>query len=237
MVNKKKIIIKNDHEQTSTYGAFLIEKIIKQNQNPTANIALSGGNTPKLMFEKLSKLTELNWKNVNIFLVDERYVSTDSKNSNFNMIKKHLLNNINIPSKNIKNIEYTDDIDESLKKYKNMLIEQFSLSQKNPYPIFDLIHLGIGDDGHTASIFDPQNIDSNKLVDITKGEKFKRITFTYKILNHAKNIVFLATGNEKKEIIEKIIQKDKRYPAANVENDGNIYFLLDKKSATLVENN
>jgi 6-phosphogluconolactonase/glucosamine-6-phosphate isomerase/deaminase len=88
-VNKKKIIVKNDHEEASTYGAFLIGKIIKQNQNPTANIALSGGSTPKLMFEKLSKLTKLNWRNVNIFLVDERYINLDNKNSNFNMIKNH----------------------------------------------------------------------------------------------------------------------------------------------------
>lgn len=237
MVNKREIIVKNDHEQTSTFGAFLIEKIIKQNQNPTANIALSGGSTPKLMFEKLAKLTKLDWENVNIFLVDERYVCTDSKNSNFNMIKKHLLNNIDIPSENIKNIKYADDIDESVGKYKSMLIEQFSLTPEKPYPVFDLIHLGIGADGHTASIFESQKVNNNKLIDITKGEKFKRITFTYKILNHAKNIVFLASGSEKKEIIKKILEKDKRYPAANVENDGNIYFLLDKKSAALVENN
>lgn len=237
MVSKKEIIVKNDHEQISTFGALLIEKIIKQNQNPTSNIALSGGSTPQLMFEKLAKLTKLDWKYINVFLVDERYVSPDSKNSNFNMINKHLLNNINIPSENIKKIKYVDDINKSVRKYKNMLIEEFSLTPESPYPMFDLIHLGIGEDGHTASIFDPQKINNNKLIDITKGKKFKRITFTYKIINHAKNILFLATGDDKKDIIKKILQKDKRYAAANVENKGNIYFLLDKKSATLVNNN
>ncbi|MCF8002167.1 MAG: 6-phosphogluconolactonase [Halanaerobiales bacterium] len=236
-MNKKEIIVKNDHEQTATFGAFLIEKIIKQNQNPTTNIAFSGGNTPQLMFEKLSKLTNLNWAKVNIFLVDERYISLDNKNSNFNMIKKHLLNNIDIPSENIKNINYLNDINEAVKEYKNKLIEQFSLTPKNPYPVFDLIHLGIGGDGHTASIFDHQKINKNKLIDITTGKKYKRITFTYKILNHAKNILFLATGKEKKDIIKKVLQKDKRYPAANVETKGNIYFLLDKESASLIKNN
>ncbi len=236
-MNKKEIIVKEDHEKVSTYGAFLIGELIKQNQNPVANIAFSGGNTPVLMLEKLSKLTKLDWKKVNIFLVDERYVSTDSKNSNFNMINKHLLNNINIHSENIKKINYLDNLDKAVKEYKKMLIDQFSLSTVNSNPVFDFIHLGIGRDGHTASIFEPERINNDKLIDITSGEKFKRITFTYRILNHTKNILFLVTGKEKKEIIKKIIDKDKRYAASNVENDGNTYFLLDKDAAALLENN
>ncbi len=235
-MNKKKIIGKSDHEETSTYGAFLIGKIIKQNQHPTANIALSGGNTPKLMFEKLSKLEKLNWENVNIFLVDERYINLDNKNSNFNMIKNHLINNIDIPLENIKNVNYSNNINESAREYRDRIIKQFSLSKENPNPVFDLIHLGIGEDGHTASIFDLKKINNNKLIDITRGEKYKRITFTYKILNNAKNILFLATGDKKKKIIKKILEKDKKYAAANVENDGYIYYLFDKSAAALVKN-
>lgn len=237
MVNKKEIIVKKDHEEASTYGAFLISEIIKQNQNPVANIAFSGGNTPILIFEKLSKLTKLDWKKVNIFLVDERYVSKYSKNSNFKMINNHLLNNINIPSENIKRINYLDNIDKSVKEYKKKITDQFSLLSENSNPVFDLIHLGIGRDGHTASIFESERINNDKLIDITSGEKFKRITFTYRILNHAKNILFLATGKEKKDIIKKIIDKDKRYAASNVANEGNTYFLLDKDAAALLENN
>ena len=235
MVDKKKIITKNDHEEASTYGAFLIGKIIKQNQNPIANIALSGGKTPILMFEKLSKLTNLNWTKVNIFLVDERYISLDNENSNFNMINKHLLNNIDIPSENIKNINYLNDINEAVKEYKNKIVKEFSLSKEKPNPVFDLIHLGIGDDGHTASIFNPQKVNNEELIDITQGEQFDRITFTYKILNHAKNILFLATGDKKKKIVKEILKNNKRFAAANVENKGNTYFLLDTNAATLIE--
>ena len=232
-MSEKEVIVKKDHEAISTYTAFLIEDLIKKIKNTKKdkiNIAFSGGSTPILMFEKLAKLTTLDWKDINIFLVDERYVNNSHQDSNYNMIKKHLLKNIEIPFQNIHHMNYQNNIEQSLKDYKDQLQKCFNF-KNNEIPIFDIIHLGIGRDGHTASIFAPEQIDNSQLLSITHGESFKRITFTFKIINKAKNIIFLSTGQRKQNIVKEVINKNQKYPASLVNNQGNIFYLLDEEAA------
>ena len=233
-MGSREIIIKNDHEEISNYAAFLVNKIIKNNNTKITNIALSGGNTPILMFEKLAKLTKINWSNIHIFLVDERYVDKSDPDSNFRLIDKHLISKIEIPKDNIHYIKYYQDIRKSLLDYKKDLKTHFNLKNNNDLPHFDLIHLGIGGDGHTASIFKSEE-GENGLLQITQGKKHARITFTYNVINNAENIMFLVTGKKKKAIIKNILENQAVYPASQVRTSGNLFFLLDEKSANLLK--
>jgi len=234
-MSKKEVIIKKDYEEISTYTAFLIEDIVKKIKNKKSgkiNIAFSGGNTPILMFGKLAELTDLNWHDINIYLVDERYVRNNHKDSNYKLLKEHLIRHINIPDENVHYIKYLAEIKNSLKDYKKQIVQGFKFKNEKQNPEFDLIHLGIGADGHTASIFQPEKIDNNQLLAVTRGKRYKRITFTYKILNNAKNILFLIAGKEKQEIVSEIINKNnKDYAAAEVNNKGKLYYLLDKEAS------
>ena len=229
-MSKREVIIKSDLEELSTYAVFLIQKIINNSPRQYKNIAFSGGKTPILMFEKLAKLSEINWSNVNIFIVDERYVNTNHEDSNYYQLNKHLLNKIKIPNDNIHYIKYLDNIQKSIIDYKQQIKETFNLKQGET-PKFDLIHLGIGEDGHTASLFNNQNTNNKQLIIKTQNEDYKRITFNYNILNSAENILFLAAGQRKQAVIKEILKNDKHYPAGIIDNKGKQFFLLDKKAA------
>src|SRR6056297_551879 len=230
-MNNKEIIIKKDYEAISAYAVTLFENIIFNTNKKFINIAISGGNTPKLMFDKLSKSSIIDWNFVNLFIVDERLVENTNKDSNSKLIKETLINKIDIPKSNIHFVKYFDDPYKSLIGYREDIRSHFKLENKLQTPKFDLIHLGIGTDGHTASIFPNQNIDNNKLLDITKGDKYKRITFTYRLINNAEKIMFLITGNKKAEIVGKLFNSKEDIPASQVNSTDKIYYLLDTDAA------
>jgi len=230
-MSNKKIIVKKDYDSISSYAVSLFETIITNTNKKTVNIALSGGNTPKLMFEKLSRSSIIDWNYVNIFMVDERHVDNNHKDSNSRLIKEALIDKINIPNNNFHKIKYFENTVKSLNDYKKDIRSHFKLESNLQSPKFDLIHLGIGTDGHTASIFNHKNADNNKLLEINDGDKYKRITFTYKILNNADNIIFLVTGKSKVNIMEKVNSGKYKLPANRINNNGNIYYLLDTDAA------
>lgn len=144
-------------------------------------VALSGGNTPKNLYKKMS---ELSLKNVEFFQVDERYVPKDHEDSNYKMIKETL-------NKEIYHFDTSLSIPESLEKYKKELPEQF-----------DLIILGIGNDGHTASLFpNTAALHSQEKVAQTKNIQ-ERLTITFPIILNSKNILVLLKN--KKEVLEEL---------------------------------
>ncbi|MGL5801036.1 MAG: 6-phosphogluconolactonase, partial [Cetobacterium sp.] len=136
-VSKKSDLFKKaiDIFKETTYGKDIV------------NIAFSGGRTPKEFFTKLSK-EDIEWEKINIFLVDERFVPLDSNNSNYNLLKKNLLDKIDIPEKNIHKIEILKTPLDSKIDYEKRLLKYFKGDIR-----FDAVYLGIGEDGHTGSIF------------------------------------------------------------------------------------
>jgi 6-phosphogluconolactonase len=177
----------------------------------TFTIALSGGSTPELLFSTLGeKFSESGqWKYVHFFWVDERCVPPDSSESNWGMAKRNLFDRINIPEKNIHRIRGERDPEEEALRYSEE-ISEFTRSRAG-FPLFDLILLGLGEDGHTASIF-PGNLDlfssaNNCEVAIHPATGQKRITFTGKVINNADLIYFLVTGKKKAVIVNEIFDK------------------------------
>lgn len=207
--------------------------------NDKINIALSGGNTPKLLFEVLAKdyKNKIDWTKVNFFWVDERCVPSVEEQSNFGMAKKILLRNIPIPEQNVHRIFGNCDPDLESKRYSENLKKYVKL--KNNYPVFDLILLGIGEDGHTASIFPNQMELLNSIekcaVAIHPATGQKRITLTGKIINNADRIYFLVSGKSKAEVVADILEKKNdiaKFPASYIETEtGNTEWYLDKEAA------
>lgn len=205
------------------------------------NICLSGGNTPTIFFKILSKMYHhLPWQLVHFYWGDERCVSPEDEESNFYHAKKYLFDKINIPEKNIHRIFGENDPETEKKRYISEL--NSNLKKHNGIPVFDIIYLGMGDDGHTASIFPGQTniFNSANICETVEHPttKQKRITVTGKMIINSKNIIFLITGGSKAATVSSIIHKKKNllsYPAALVmKKRPDTMLMLDKKATALL---
>ena len=175
-------------------------------------VALSGGNTPKRMYQLLATnqfSKNINWKKVFIFFSDERYVPHSDTESNFNMASAALLDHIPIPRKNIFAIPTGSTPEKDAAEYQQQ-IKKITGSKK---PVFDLILLGMGADGHTASLFPGNKIleEKKRLVkEVYLQEKgIYRISFTIPLIKQAKQILFLVSGKEKEPVLKKILSTRK----------------------------
>lgn len=199
-------------------------------------IALSGGSTPETLFKIMSKkfAEKIPWESVHIFWGDERCVPPEDVESNFGMANKKLLSKIKIPSLNIHRVRGEDDPEMESKRYSEE-ISAFT-GKRDGLPLFNLIILGLGEDGHTASIFPGHTelFDSDKICEVAfhPVTKQKRITLTGKVINNADNVSFLVTGEKKAEVIKKLLKKTSAvgyYPASYVKPvNGRLDWFLDK---------
>lgn len=218
------------------------EKAIKKRGCFTA--ALSGGSTPVFLYKKLSRENALPWKKTHIFMADERFVPYEDDRNNFSMINRTLLGHLNIPKENIHPISTDENMPAaSAVKYEKKLISFFRTSG-NCLPQFDLILLGIGEDGHTASLFpQTESVKEVKRLAMAVSSKNKtkkdRITITLPLINNAANIMFLVTGEKKSKIVKEVIEKkNSLLPAARVKpENGRLFFLLDEDAGRLLKNN
>lgn len=208
-------------------------------------IALSGGSTPKSLFDYWAQLPagEINWSKLKFFWGDERCVPPTDDESNYKMTKEHLFDFVPVLNENIFRIQGENDPASEAERYCELLNEE--LETTNGVPSFDILMLGMGDDGHTASIFpheivfwySPQNcVIANHPV---SGQK--RVSLSGKVINAAKNVFFLVTGENKadkvKEVIEQPDMAREKYPAALVQPaSGNLSWFLDDKAAQLLDN-
>ena len=195
-------------------------------------LALAGGSTPKPVYEALS-LLNLPWERLHIFWGDERYVSRDHPDSNQGMARQAWLDKIDIPPENIHPMP-TDSQDAVLdaQKYETQLRQWFNLTGSD-FPIFDLILLGMGDDGHTASLFPHTAALDVGDRSITVGDKDgqPRITFTVPLINHARCVLFLVSGESKRPALAQVFAEvgDARaYPSRLIHPQGELIWLLDQ---------
>ena len=227
-------ISETPEDLASSVAQKLIQKFEKTSS--TIHIALSGGSTPKLLFQKLAKFAEEKfWQNIHLYWGDERCVSPENEESNFGVTKKLLLDHIQIPPQNIHRIQGERDPKEESFRYKNLL--QKNLKKIQQIPSFDIILLGLGNDGHTASIF-PNQINSAPeelcKIAIHPETNQKRISLTLKAINQGSEILFLVAGKNKAEMVHHILEtKNKKFPATHVNpKQGNIYWYLDTSAAS-----
>lgn len=195
-------------------------------------VALSGGSTPKALYAKLKEHPDaIDWSKVKLFFSDERTVPPTDPESNYHMAMTAGFEALPIPKKQIFRIKGEKNAAKGAKEYEKT-IEKQVVDQS-----FDLVLLGMGDDGHTASLFPGTKAldESSRLVveNEVPQKKTMRVTFTYPLLQKAKNIVFLATGAGKAEMIGKVFADIKEtYPCIRVKSDHcKVLWVLDKASA------
>lgn len=238
----EKINIYKDTEALSEgFTSFLKEELQKRDM---LNISLSGGSTPKALFRHWADnyKDSLEWERISFYWGDERCVPPDDDMSNFGMTKDLLFSKVDaIVKKQIHRIHGENDPEEEIVWYTGIM-NRF-LPRENNYPVFDIMMLGLGDDGHTVSIF-PNQINlwdnaSDCVLAKHPDTGMLRVSLTGNVVNNSRNIAFLVTGKNKAEKVKQIIQERKnyfdKYPAARVNPvEGNLYWFLDEEAASLL---
>ncbi len=215
-----------------------IQGLIKEktSRKESFSVALCGGSTPYQLYKLLSK-SKIDWSSVHIFLGDERFVPPDDPASNYGMINKVLLSKIPIPQKNIHPPPFIPfRPEESAQRYERIIKDFFKLKD-GELPSFDLMLLGIGEDGHTASLFPNTAILEEKkaLVGVCDEVEPTRLSLTFPVLNNSENIYFLVSGANKKEAASRILSNSEEnvLPAQRIRPvSGNLvwYLTLDAHS-------
>ncbi len=229
-ISKDKIGVAKEFAE---YLATLIDS------NQTVHIALSGGSTPKIVFDELAQNHGhlVDWGKVQFYWGDERCVQPSDMESNFQMTQTYLFSKLDIPEDNIHRIRGEEEPSKEASRYAHVL--ENTLPIANGLPQFDLVILGLGDDGHTASIF-PYEIalwDSKNCCEVAthpdSGQR--RITITGGVINNAKTVAFLVTGENKSGRVRQILQRESGYeklPASLVTpNSGSLLWFMDSEAA------
>lgn len=207
------------------------------------HIALPGGSTPHKFFQYLSGpiSDEINWNVIHFYWGDERCVPPDHPDSNYGMTNKALLNKIDIPKYNIHRIYGESEPEKEVLRYSEEIRANVPSNNQN-LPQFDWIILGLGTDGHTASLFPHISLSSTTKQICTIATQpqsgQKRISLTLSILNNAKHISFLVTGKSKAQVVASILNEDPeryKYPAANVApSRGILEWYLDQEAGAFL---
>jgi len=231
-------------ELADSFAEFLMQKLNETPEDDFFSIALSGGSTPNKIFRYLSENFDdkINWAKIKIFFGDERCVPPDNEESNYRMANESLLKKISIPKENIFRIKGENNPVQEAARYEEVL--KSNIPSVTGIPQFDLIILGLGEDGHTVSIF-PNQVNlfySARLCEVAvhPQSKQKRITLTGKIINNAKLVVFIVTGKNKANVFSKIMDVNNSksiYPASFVNpKNKKLTWFLDLEASKMFDN-
>ncbi|MBU6453183.1 MAG: 6-phosphogluconolactonase [Cyanobacteria bacterium REEB67] len=228
-------------------------------QHGIFSIALAGGNTPRGLYSNLARLPEgvFPWNKTYLFLGDERCVAHDNGDSNYKMISESLLSRISIPSTNVfPTINQQKDPVESARRYEQAIRRFFKLedgdhqgvgSGGSGWPRFSLVLLGLGGDGHTASLFpgspalseDKRFFVANQFEDAATNRTIERLTLTKNVIASAYKVFFLVAGENKATVLEEIFTRPElSLPAqlvANLCKREAVEWFLDKPAAALIK--
>jgi 6-phosphogluconolactonase len=208
-------------------------------------VALSGGSTPRRLFELLAGepyRERVPWRKVHVFWGDERTVPPDDPDSNFGVAHSLLLSRVDIPGENVHRIRgELDEPNDAAVAYEAELRDAFRIDE-GEFPRFDFVLLGMGADGHTASLFPGTQalVENRRLAVAPWVEKLgtHRVTLTCPVFNNAACILFLVTGAEKAETLRAVLEGEPekpRYPAQLIRpRDGELRWLVDRAAARLI---
>ena len=194
-------------------------------------IALSGGNTPRPVYSEIARIgRDFPWDRISITFGDERCVAPDDKQSNFRMARESLFVPANVPEKAIMRMRGELEPHIAAQQYQDD-VDLLATQRGEQVYCHDLILLGVGDDGHTASLF-PETAALNEMTQrvvanfVPKLNAW-RLTFTFLLINHARHVCFLVNAKKQPDLIEKIISGDQQYPAARVNpTNGKLTWIL-----------
>jgi 6-phosphogluconolactonase len=245
MTNKKTIIIESNAADLARKGAEMFTRAAKESVELHGRfaVAISGGSTPRFMHRTLVEepyLSDIPWQKTHIFWVDERCVPENDPASNYGAATKDFLNMVPVPEAHVYPMPGKLSPEKGAQKYQKMLIDFFHLDDDR-FPIFDLIFLGMGADGHTASLFpgDRALDEKKRLVAAVKGgdPNVNRLTMTLPVLNRSRQIILLVSGKGKTAALKTVFEGDRdRLPVQKIHAvDGELTWLLDREAASLLQ--
>ena len=200
-------------------------------------IALAGGTTPRPLYERLAEVPwrdRIEWSTTHFFWGDERCVPIDHPDSNYRMAHETLLSRVPVPPENIHRVPVELGVPSAIARAYEMELRAFF--GVRGVPAFDLMLLGMGADGHIASLFsgDAALEEQERCVVDTWNHRCRppvpRVTMTLPVINHARNVAFLVTGGEKRRVMEEILRDPAgaatKYPAARVKPHGELVWFV-----------
>ncbi len=248
--NRFELIVCPNYQQLSTE---ITKRILELSRIAIKNkgeftIALSGGSTPKGLYLRMAEAdfrNEFKWPSIHFFWGDEKWVPIADIRNNYRMVAEAFLAKCDVPVENIHPIKTKEASPEvSANLYEADLISHFKL-KKGEFPKFDLILLGLGQDGHVASLFpgNPALEEKKRLAVSVKAEEVEepRVTLTFPVINHAQNIIFMVSGKEKATILNTVLGNGKHIegmssPAEWVQPDkGTLAWYADKSAMSILE--
>jgi 6-phosphogluconolactonase len=222
---------------TAAAAEEFVRRAIAANGSPGRfRVALSGGSTPTALYDRLATEAvsrRIDWARVEVFFGDERCVPPDAAASNYRLAQDHLLGRVPIPQRNVHRIRGEDDPEQAAAAYEHELREAFSA----PGSRFDLVLLGLGEDGHTASLFPGTAAvrEQNRWVMAVAAPSMWRVTLTPAVINDAAEVVFVVAGREKAPILRRVLEgphKPDTLPAQLIApRAGRLRWLVDAAAA------
>ncbi len=233
-------VFKNSDDIGCFIGELLVKDTLAIPNDGNYSVLLSGGSTPKAIFSYLAEKyhQSIQWHLWNVFWGDERCVPPSDSESNYRMAKEMLLSKVDISPDHVFRIRGEDKPAQEAMRYASLVSDH--LPSRDGIPVFDLVFLGLGDDGHTASIFPDQLqlFDSEKFFEVATHPTTRqtRITATGRIINQASKIVFVVTGQAKADVVSQIIERKNGWeelPASLINPEcGELLWLLDEHAAS-----
>jgi len=234
----------NPQELVTSLAEYIIkaqtDAIEKKNK---FSIAISGGSLPKQLGGLVGH-SAARWDKWHVYFSDERAVPFDDPDSNYKLVNDEFLSKVTIPEANIHriNTELLGDLDELADEYESQLIQSFAAKDSARFPVFDVIMLGMGPDGHTASLFPDHALLSETTgwvvpIDDSPKPPPRRITLTLPVINHAARVVFVATGAGKQDTLKTILDEpEKGLPCSRVRPafPGTLHWFVDDAASEKV---
>lgn len=232
----------DDLEQLSQYAAKLFAQQAEKSISERGQflVALNGGSTPTRLFQQLSTdyRDKIDWSKTHFFWGDERSVSPDDPDSSFGQARELLLSHVPIPDSNIHRIKGELGPAEAAKEY-SVTLKDFGAPPLN-WPHFDLVYLGMGEDGHTASLFPGSTVNvSESTIPVTahyQDRPANRVSLTPIVFNSARKVAFMATGEKKANTLAEVLSdryNPEQYPAQRINpKDGELIWLVDEAAAS-----
>ena len=201
-------------------------------------VSLSGGSTPKTLYSLLASDDFRNrfpWERVSWYWGDERFVAYDHPDSNYRMTREAMLAKAPVPPENVHPVPADGTPEEAARRYERTLREAYGTATLDPArPLFDITLLGLGADGHTASLLPGQPVLDERtrwVMAVSHGRPEVRITMTYPAIDSSRSVAFLVAGREKAAILNTIRGGDSALPAARVRPVGALIWFVDKAAA------
>ncbi len=219
--------------------AELFIRTVKEKAEGKVRIALSGGSTPKKLFTILARpdmAGQVDWSRVELFYGDERYVAEGHADSNHASARELLLSRVSIPAGQVHPMPTATTAAEDAARYQATLQKSYGATELEPgRPLFDLVMLGLGTDGHTASLFPGEPVLDEKKAWVGVADPstapHERLTLTYPAIASSALVVFLVTGENKVPMLARLRQGDGSIPSGRIVSEGKILILADRAAA------